>query len=117
MPDYKESTVAGKSWNRFREIRIDNRRGGIPVLYLHEERIVALADGRELSEPIGTLELPIADPSYPITLRDPNTGEPTGALLTIGEAYAMVYSLCIQEALIRDGVISRPAASPTPSEE
>ena len=114
MPDYKESTVAGTSWNRFDEIRIDNRRGSIPVLYLHEERVVALDGGHELREPVGVLELPCADMSYPIALRDPATGEPTGATLTIADAYTIVYSLCIQEALIRDGAIPRPGTSDQP---
>ena len=114
MADYQESQVAGTSWHRFNQIHIDNTRKAIPVLTMHEERIVALADGRELREPVGVLELPCGDLSYPITLRNPATGEPTGATATLGDAYALVYSLCIQEALIRDGDITRPGVSDSP---
>ena len=111
MADYQESQVAGTSWHRFNQIRIDNTRNAVPVVTMHEERVVALADGRELREPVGVLELPCGDLSYLITLRNLATGEPTGATATLGDAYAIVYSLCIQEALIRDGAIPRPGVS------
>lgn len=111
MADYQASQVAGTSWHRFNQIHIDNTRNAIPVVTMTEERVVALADGRELREPVGVLELPCGDLSYPIPLRNPATGEPTGATATLGDAYAIVYSLCIQEALIRDGAIPRPGVS------
>ena len=114
MADYQESAVAGTFWHRFNRVVIDNTRKAIPVVTMTEERIVALADGRELREPVGVLELPCGDLSYPITLRNPATGEPTGATATLGDAYALVYSLCIQEALIRDGAIPRPGVSDSP---
>ena len=114
MADYQESQVAGTSWHRFNQIHIDNTRNAIPVVTMTEERVVALADGRELREPVGVLELPCGDLSYPIMLRNPATWEPTGATATLGDAYALVSSLCIQEALIRDGAIPRPGVSASP---
>lgn len=114
MADYQESAVAGTFWHRFNQIHIDNTRNAIPVVTMHEERVVALADGRELREPVGVLELPCGDLSYPITLRDPASGEPTGDTVTLSEVYAIVHSLCLQEALIRDGAIPRPGVSDNP---
>ena len=117
MADYQESPVAGTSWHRFNAVHIDNTRNAVPVVTMSEERVVALADGRELREPVGVIELPCGDMSYPITLRDPATGAPTGATVTLGEAYALVYSLCLQEALIRDGALPRPGVSANPTGE
>lgn len=117
MADYQESAVAGTFWHRFNQIHIDNTRNAIPVVTMHEERVVALADGRELREPVGVLELPCGDLSYPITLRDPASGELTGDTVTLSEVYAIVYSLCLQEAMIRDGAIPRPGVSATPGGE
>lgn len=116
MADYQESPVAGTAWHRFNQIHIDNTRNAVPVVTITEERVVALADGRELREPVGVIELPCGDLSYPISLRDPATGDLTGAAASLGDAYALIYSLCLQEALVRDGVLPRPGTTPVSEE-
>lgn len=107
MSDYQESSVVGTRWNRFNHIKIDNTFRSVPVVYLDEERVTILADGRALHEPVGTLQVPFA-PNYPIALRNPSTGEVTGQTITLGDVYGIVYSLCIQEAMVRDGTIPNP---------
>ena len=107
MSDYQESSVVGTRWNRFNLIKIDNALQSIPVVYLDEECVTVLDEGRVLHEPIGTLQVPFT-PNYPIALRNPSTGELTGQTITLGDVYGIVYSLCIQEAMVRDGAIPNP---------
>ena len=107
MSDYQESSVVGTRWNRFNRIRIDNTLGAVPVVYLDEESVTVLADGRSLHEHVGTLQVPFV-PEYPIERRNPGTGELTGQKIALSEVYEIVYSLCIQEALVRDGTIPNP---------
>lgn len=100
MPDYKETSVAGRSWQRCHQVVIENSRSAPPTLRFDEESIVALGGG-EVRTPAGVLTIDF-DPSREIPLRDPQTGEPTGAVMTYAEAYAVLYSAYLDAALERD---------------
>lgn len=101
MPDYKETSVAGHSWQRCAQVVIDNRRGAVPTVRFDEETVVALDGAAEVRTPVGGLTVDFA-PSREIPLRDPQTGEPTGAVMTYAEAYAVLYSAYLEAALERD---------------
>jgi len=60
--------------------------------------------------PLGSLAVPF-DPAKTIALRDPATGEPTGATVTYAEAYALLYSAYLAAAAERDA--AQQPAEPT----
>lgn len=99
-PNYNESTVTGRSWQRCHQIAIENPRNGNQVVRFDEERMLAL-DGSEARMPAGTLTVSF-DPTREIPLRNPLTGELTGQTTTYGAAYALLYSAYIDAALQRD---------------
>lgn len=101
MSNYTESTVTGHAWRRCNQIVIDNRRGSTPTVRFDEETVVALEGAAEVRAPAGVLTIDF-DPSREIPLRDPQTGEPTGAVMTYAEAYAVMYSAYLDAALERD---------------
>lgn len=106
MPDYKASEIAGTTWQRCRQVVLDNPIGGTPTVRFDEQEILAI-DGREIKRPAGSLSLPF-DPARSIPLRDPETGDLTGDIASYGDAYALIYSAYIAAALARD-----EAAAPT----
>jgi hypothetical protein len=101
MSNYTESTVTGHAWRRCNQIVIDNRRSATPTVRFDEETVVALDGAAEVRAPAGVLTIDF-DPSREIPLRDPQTGEPTGAVMTYAEAYAVLYSAYLDAALERD---------------
>ena len=55
----------------------------------------------EVRTPAGALTVEF-DPAREIALRDPQTGKPTGAVMTYAEVYAVLYSAYLDAALERD---------------
>ncbi len=113
MSDYKESTVGGTTWQRCCQIVIDNPRGAVPSVRFDEEEVLALSGGREIKRPLGALVLPF-DPAQAIPLRDPTTGELTGATTTYGAAYTLLYSAYMVAATARDAALAPPLNPITP---
>jgi len=101
MPDYKETSVAGHSWQRCHQVVIENSRLNPPTVRFDEESVVVLEGGVEVRSPRGTLTVDF-DPARTIALRDPLTGELTGETTTYAEAYAVLYSAYLDAALERD---------------
>ena len=110
MPDYKASDIAGTTWQRCRQVVIDNPVGGTPTVRFDEQEILAI-DGREIKRPAGTLALAF-DAARSIPLRDPVTGALTGKTTSYGDAYVLLYSAYIAAALARDEVAA-PTTPPT----
>lgn len=109
MPTYTESTVTGHTWRRCNQIVIDNRRGAVPVVRFDEETVVALEGAAEVHAPAGVLTIDF-DLAREIPLRDPQTGEPTGEVMTYAQAYAVLHAAYVDAALARDA-----AATPQPT--
>jgi len=101
MPNYKEQTVTGESWQRCQQVVVENHRGSDPAVRFDEERVVALADGEESRKPLGSLVMPY-DPSAPIELRDPVSGDLTGESVTQADVYQILYSAYMNAAIARD---------------
>lgn len=100
MSDYKESAVTGKRWQRCNVVHIDNPYNAQPMVTFAEQEI-AEVDGATFQTQLGQIVFPF-DQDVVIQLRDPATGELTGATITGGEVYASLYSLYIQKAMERD---------------
>ena len=108
MPDYNESQISGHAWQRCHQIVIENRRNTAPSVRFDEERIVVLDGGREISTPAGSV-VAAFDPDRPIPLRDPMTGELTGAMATHRDAYTLLNSAYLDAALARDVAMAEAA--------
>jgi hypothetical protein len=65
MADYKETTVTGTSWQRASRVIIENSLGQAPTMIFVEEEITNLANGKQLKEAIGTLNITF-DPANPL---------------------------------------------------
>ena len=96
--------LAGESYVRCHQIVIDNRLDRVPVIQYHQERVIADNAGTISKLPMGPTPQEF-DPSAEVPIIDPETGEPTGEVLTQGQLMAYVYSAYIA------------AVTPKPTEE
>jgi len=99
---YKPSEVAGVEYTRAHQIVIDNRAPDQPpTITFFEERVLNAANGERRRFPQGQLRVGY-DPAAEIPLLNPQTGEDTGATLSLPEIYAAVYSIYMHAAKARD---------------
>lgn len=110
--NYKETNLSGVSWLRCRAVTINNTLPGMgeldhqtqthlgPVAYFQEEKVISI-DGVQTVVDSGACRK-VFVPTDAIPLLDPETGEPTGATVTQGELYVILFSLYMQAALERD---------------
>lgn len=112
MPNYKQSTVAGTTWQRCQQVVLDNPLGAIPTIRFDEQEVIALG-GQEIKRSAGSLSLPF-DPALPIPLRDPSTGALTGDASTYGAVYVLIYSAYMAAAEARDAALAPQPAPPAP---
>jgi hypothetical protein len=111
--NYKETNLSGVSWMRCRAVTIHNPLPGMgevdfkaqnyvgPVAYFQEEKVISI-DGAQTVADAGACRK-VFNPAEAIPMLDPETGEPTGATVTQGELYVILFSLYMQTALERDG--------------
>lgn len=106
MADYKQDTISGTKWQRCNRVQIINDLNDTPRIIFGEEEIISL-NGEFIHNQPKQYEC-ASNFSYntSINLRDPNTGELTGATSTQGELYVLLYSLYIQTALERDEAVT-----------
>lgn len=102
MADYKESTVAGTSWQRASRVVVDNPYGGVPTIMFVEEQAINIGDSI-ITKPVANLSCNF-DPSATFLAIDPTTNTPTGQEISHGEVYGILYSLYMDLAAKRDGV-------------
>lgn len=100
MPDYQQTTGTADAWKRCFRVIIDNPLAATPRIRFFEEDVIAVGSKTVKSE-TGSVEATF-DPAAMLMLRDPATGELTGAYTTQGNLYAELYSLYMQVALARD---------------
>lgn len=89
-----QKPVAGESYIRCPQVVIDNRLGHTPTISFHRERIIGLADGATITQPMSPREVTFS-PAALVAVFDPATGEPTGETVTQGTLYALIYSVFI----------------------
>lgn len=103
MAQYQEQTVQGQVWQRCYAIHITNPLGGQATITFEEEKVMTV-DSEVIKNPTGLCRKRFNAPvTFP--LRNPQTGEPTGETMTHLDVYKVLYSLYMQTALQRDGVI------------
>jgi hypothetical protein len=108
MANYQETTGSGTSWRRAKQVLIKNPldTSQKPIMFF-EEDVAIVGDKQFTSE--GHIVSTNYDPEYPINLRDPETGEKTGNVVTQALVYQALYSLYLDLAERRD---SKPVENP-----
>jgi hypothetical protein len=89
-----QKPVAGESYIRCPQVVIDNRLGHAPTIQFHRERIIGLADGATVAQPMSPREVAF-DPAAVVPVLNPETGEPTGKNVAHGTIYALIYSVFV----------------------
>lgn len=92
-----QTPVAGESYRRCFQVVIDNPLVGSPTVMFSQETIVGTDAGSVLHMPIQPLPLAF-DPNAEIAVIDPETGEPTGAVVTQAHVYALIFSAYVAAA-------------------
>lgn len=114
--NYQYTAVTGESWLRAKRIVLENPLNGIPVAKFVEERVVNIAEGEQYFRDQGVLEVLATEEQMvnEVPLLDPETGEPTGQVVTYGEVYALLKSAYLHFAYLRD---NPPEPEPVEEEE
>lgn len=112
MPDYKQTTITGTSWQRAYRVECENPLDGHRAIVFHEELVVNAGDN-VLRTPNGYLGVPFseANAATQFDLLDPATGEAVGTA-TFAQVYQMLHSLYIHSALQRDAAQEQFAEQP-----
>ena len=116
--EYQYTAVTGGSWLRAKRVVVENPLGGVPVAKFVEERVVNIAGGDQFQRDVGTLEVPVTPESLQteIPLVDPTTNEPVGKAITYAEAQAMIHSIYLHFADLRDNPPEPPPTEEVPVE-
>ncbi len=103
MADYKETTIAGKTWRRCHRVLCDNPLGGQPAINYAMQDVAQLGEGQHITRDAGlliaTLEPGTQGQTYP--LLDPATGAQVGEM-TEGQLFAALHSHFLFTARARD---------------
>lgn len=100
MPDYKEVNVEARKWQRCKTITIENPYQGQAAVHMAEEEMADIG-GNLVARGVPGMSFPF-NPQEIIQLRNPSTGEPSGATVSMAEVYAILWSLYIGKAIERD---------------
>jgi hypothetical protein len=101
MADYKEQSISGNKWQRCRAVTINNPYQGGPRAFFQEEEVVSFA-GSTVNRDVGSCDAVFDPVAGTIAMVDPTTNLPTGTTVTHAELYAILYSLYLQTATLRD---------------
>jgi hypothetical protein len=106
MANYNEETQTGEtvSWTRSNKVIVSNEYGQVPYISFFEEQKIKLPDGTIVQGKLDTkrnITESFADPTKPLTLLHPVTGEIIGTA-TYQDIYIILNSLYIQLAKARD---------------
>lgn len=100
MALYKEQIGTGTTWTRCKTVQIENPLTGTPFAHFIEARCASV--GGMSSEQFSDTLHKSFDPVAEIPMRNPETGELTGSVVTQDHLYQILYSLYMQAALDRD---------------
>lgn len=102
MPDYKQTTINGTSWQRAWRVECENPLQGQRQITFHEEQVLNAA-GQAIRTPAGSVsvqfDLQNALTTFP--LLDPDSGAQLGTA-TYAQVYRMLHSLYMHSATQRD---------------
>lgn len=103
MPNYKQNSVTGETYQRSNQIVVDNPLGGTPRISFLEQEVITLSDGRVMQQnvPGCGIDFNAAD-IFPLV--SPIDDTPMGVSVTHADLQVMLYSLYKQLRAQADGV-------------
>ena len=104
MANYKESSVAGITWQRCHRIDIRNPYEEPKFAVFVEEEVTELENGKVVKSPVGQILADFTDPSTIVNLINPETGDSLNSSVTYQDIYVILYSLYIKLATERDAI-------------
>lgn len=113
--EYRESTVAGTSYQRGRSMYFENPRNGIPSILVREEKVTILSPDRTITEPDGEILKTIPPDQFSTTfqIRNPiNNDIIEGETATYQDIFVLLFSLYWHLAEERDAVLATPPEEP-----
>lgn len=100
MANYQETSATASAWRRCNKILIENMLDYPNSIIMFEEDVVSIG-GKTIKSEVGALRAKF-DPEANVLLRDPSTGELTGAIMPEAIVYQTLYSFYMAKALERD---------------
>lgn len=100
--NYRESDGPGTAWRRSHRVILENPIEGVRSATFLEQDVARVGD-KLIAADAGSCRS-VFDPSALVMLKDPETGENTGAYVTQAYVYQLMYSLYMDAAERRDGV-------------
>lgn len=109
MPDYKQTSISGTSWQRAWRVECENPLDGQRAIVFHEELVVVNAGDNVIRTPNGYLGVPFSDANAAtqFDLLNPATGETVGSA-TFAQVYQLLHSLYMHAAHLRDEAAVEP---------
>ena len=108
MANYNEQTGSGTSWTRAKQVIINNNYNTTKNIVFFEEDIATVGD-KVFQSNAGMLTAQF-NPQGIINLRDLQTGERTGNVVSQALVYQAIYSLYLDLAEARDITAAPPRA-------
>lgn len=108
MPDYKQTTINGTSWQRAWRVECENPLQGQRQITFHEETVANIGDS-VMRTPAGSCSLPFdeSNAGTEFDLLNPDTGGVIGTS-TYAQAYVLLHSLYMHAAQLRDAAAVEP---------
>lgn len=91
MPNYKESSITGATWQRAYQVIVNNKFGTTPSVIFNEEEIIDIGNGT-MSKHIGHIAEMFTDPNVEFNLINPLDGSVIGTT-TYQNIYIILSSL------------------------
>ena len=104
MANYKQTTGTGTTWRRAKQVLIKNDISAAQKTILFFEEDIANIGNKNFTNDAGILQTNYK-PEYVINLRNPQTGELTGNVITQALVYQALYSLYLDVAELRDNPV------------
>ena len=104
MREYRETALTGKQFTRCKGVQIINELGATQRTVLFHEETVAVMGAKTMSEPMGAIAAAMTAENQhtEFDIIDFETMQPTGRKATYAEAYALMASLYMHTAQMRD---------------
>lgn len=103
MSEYKAGTFSGDKWQRCHTITFVDTYNSPPQALFHEEEVFVVGGTEVMRRSVGMCSLELSAGMGDIPLRNPATGDLTGASITRQNLYTALYSLYRMAAAARDG--------------
>jgi len=103
MANYKQATLAAQTWQRAKQVHINNAYGVTPVITFQEEQVIDI-NGKLNFQDLGVIAKDLSSPSTTFDLISPVDGTVLGTA-TYQDVYVILSSLYLDLAKQRDSAV------------